>query len=121
MNFLHLTEDAAGVSHFSEGEIALKAGAFAPPAPPMPVSDPEPGSPLIHLILPAGRGGTQHPSPCRQIAFCLSGRAGIVTGDGARREIGPGDIGRMEDTTGSGHTTAVLGDENVHLAIVQLD
>ncbi|MCA8879995.1 MAG: DUF861 domain-containing protein [Rhodobacteraceae bacterium] len=121
MNFLHLTEDDAGVSHFSDGEIELRAAEFAPPAPPMPISEPEPCARLIHLILPAGWGGKKHPSPCRQIAYMLSGRAEIVAGDGERREIGPGDIWRMEDVTGSGHTTSVLGDDNVHMAIVQLD
>ena len=121
MHYLRLTEDADGISHFSEVEIPMRAGDFAPPAPPMPISVPEPCTQLLHLILPAGWGGDQHPSPRRQVAYCLSGRAVIEAGDGERREIGVGDIWRMEDTKGSGHTTTVLGDENVHLAIVQLD
>ncbi|GGC17692.1 hypothetical protein GCM10011363_37810 [Marivita lacus] len=36
------------------------------------------------------------------------------------REFGAGAIWRMEDVAGSGHTTTVLGDEDVRLAIVQL-
>lgn len=36
------------------------------------------------------------------------------------REFGAGAIWRMEDVAGSGHTTTVIGDEDVRLAIVQL-
>ncbi len=53
-------------------------------------------------------------------SFCLSGRLRVVVGDGEAREFGAGAIWRMEDVTGSGHTTTVLGDEDVRLAIVQL-
>tara|TARA_R110002096_G_scaffold193939_16_gene375926 strand:+ start:7418 stop:7783 length:366 start_codon:yes stop_codon:yes gene_type:complete len=121
MQYLHLTEDPAGVSHFSDVEIALQAGDFAPPAPMMPISAPEPGKALLFLVLPAGWGGAKHPSPRRQVAFCLSGRLRVEAGDGELREFGAGAIWRMEDVSGSGHQTTVLGDEDVQLAIVQLE
>ena len=60
------------------------------------------------------------PSPRRQVAFCLSGRLRVDAGDGEMREFGAGAIWRMEDVSGSGHTTTVIGDEDVRLAIVQL-
>jgi hypothetical protein len=121
MEFLHLTEDESGLSHFADVPIALDAGDFAPPAPAMPISAPEGCSNLLYLVLPAGWGGAQHRSPRRQVAFCLAGRLRVEAGDGEVREIGPGGIWRMEDVTGSGHTTTVLGDTDVQLAIVQLD
>lgn len=120
MPVLHLTEDADGISHFNDLDVALDAGNFAPPAPPMPISATEPCAGLLYLILPAGWGGAQHPSPRRQVAFCLSGRLRVEAGDGEVREFGAGAIWRMEDVNGSGHTTTVLGDEDVRLAIVQL-
>jgi hypothetical protein len=120
MRVLALTEDAGGLSHFSDLAVPLRADAFAPPAPPMPVSAIEAASGLLYLILPAGWGGAQHPSPRRQVAFCLSGRLRVEAGDGEVREFGAGAIWRMEDVSGSGHTTTVLGDEDVRLAIVQL-
>ncbi len=120
MQYLWLTEDAAGVSHFSDVDIALETGDFAPPAPPMLMSPSEACARLLYLTLPAGWGGAKHPSPRRQVAFCLSGRLGVEAGDGENREFGVGAIWRMEDVTGSGHTTTVLGDEDVRLAIVQL-
>lgn len=120
MPVLHLTEDAAGISHFSDLAMSLDASAFAPPAPPMPISGVEPAIGLLYLILPAGWGGAQHPSPRRQVAFCLSGRLRVEAGDGEVREFGAGAIWRMEDVAGAGHTTTVLEDDDVRLAIVQL-
>lgn len=120
MPFLHLGEDASGVSHFSDIGVPLDPGAFAPPAPPMPISAVEPATGLLYLILPAGWGGAQHPSPRRQVAFCLSGRLRVEAGDGEVREFGAGAIWRMEDVAGKGHTTTVIGGEDVRLAIVQL-
>lgn len=121
MQFLHLTEDADGVSHFSNVEIALSSGNFAPPAPAMPISATEACKGLLYLVLPAGWDGAKHRSPRRQIAFCLSGRLRVTAGDGDVREFGAGAIWRMEDVAGSGHTTTVLGDDDVYAAIVQLD
>jgi quercetin dioxygenase-like cupin family protein len=120
MQFLHLTEDARGVSHFADGTLALAENDFAPPAPSMLASAKEPCAALLYLTLPVGWTGAKHPSPCRQVAFCLSGRVRVEAGDGEIREFGVGAIWRMEDVAGSGHTTWALGDEPVKLAIVQL-
>ncbi|MGI1664178.1 cupin [Palleronia sp. KMU-117] len=120
ITFLHLTENANGVSRFSDGAVPLHPVAFAPPAPPMPISEIAPATGLLFLILPAGWGGARHPSPRRQVAFCLSGRLRVEAGDGAVREFGAGAIWRMEDVSGPGHTTTVVGDEDVRLALVQL-
>lgn len=120
MPVLHLTEGADGLSCFADLFVPLSPSGFAPPAPPMPVSELEPATDLLYLVLPAGWGGAQHPSPRRQVAFCLSGRLRVEAGDGEVREFGAGAIWRMEDVSGSGHTTTVIGDEDVRLAIVQL-
>jgi hypothetical protein len=63
----------------------------------------------LFLTLPAGWGGAQHPSPREQIGICLSGRVRVEAGNGDTREFGAGAIWWMADTTGSGHTTTVLG------------
>jgi len=117
---LHLTEDADGASHFDDLLVPLHVTSFAPPAPSMPVSTVETATGFLYLILPAGWGGATHSSPRRQVAFCLSGRVRVEVGDGGVREFGTGAIWRMEDVAGFGHTTTVIGDEDVLLAIVQL-
>tara|TARA_Y100000815_G_C12957415_1_gene355315 strand:- start:50 stop:412 length:363 start_codon:yes stop_codon:yes gene_type:complete len=112
-------EDAEGRSRFETRAISLSEGAFAPPAPAMPISATLPVSGLLHLVLPAGWTGARHPTPRRQMGYLLKGRVRVETGDGEAREFGPGAIWSMEDTAGGGHRTTVLGDEDVHMAIVQ--
>ena len=121
MQILHLTEDADGVSHFSDTTVDMTQGDFAPPAPPMGMSAKEPCARYLFLELPPGWGGAKHPSPCRQIAFCLGGHMRVTAGDGEVRDIGPGGIWRMEDVTGSGHHSEVIGGAPARLAIVQLE
>ncbi len=120
MDYLYLTEGPDGISFFEERAFALTEGDFAPPAPPMLLSEALSADKVLMLTLPAGWGGAQHRSPREQIAFCLSGRLRVEAGSGDVREFGAGAIWWMADTGGSGHTTTVLGDEDVRLAIAQL-
>jgi len=121
MKYVRLTSGDDGSSGFDDGEIPFTVQDFAPPAPPMQVSEPEDATRLVYLILPAGWTGAQHCSPKRQVLLCLSGRLAVEAGDGSRREIRAGGIWRMEDTTGPGHVTSVIGDEDARVAIVQLE
>ncbi|MGH7891587.1 MAG: cupin domain-containing protein [Thermodesulfobacteriota bacterium] len=61
-----------------------------------------------------------HPAPRRQIVIILSGRLEHEFRDGSRHTFGAGDIRILVDTTGEGHTTRVLGDEAVLVAVVPL-
>jgi hypothetical protein len=42
----------------------------------------------------------------------------LTAGDGETRQFKPGSILLAEDTTGTGHTTTVVGDSPVELAVV---
>ena len=121
MNFIHLVEDENGISYFTDVEIDFQLADFAPPAPAMYMSDSKEAARYLFLILPAGWNDAQHPSPRRQIAFCLSGEMLVTAGNGEERPVKPGGIWLMEDITGEGHASRVVGTENAHLAIVQLD
>lgn len=120
MDYLYLSEDAEGVSFFETRSFQQSLQSFAPPAPKLLISRPEPAEQLVFLTLPPGWGGPQHPSPREQIAVCLSGRLLVEAGNGEIREVGPGGVWWMADTGGSGHTSTVVGDEEVRLAIAQL-
>jgi len=120
MDYIHLTEDAEGVSHFADRAFPMTMGDFAPPAPHMWLSEAMSAGRCLFLTLPAGWGGAQHPSPREQIGICLSGQVRVEAGDGDVREFGAGAIWWMADTEGSGHTTTVLGDGEVRMCIVQL-
>jgi quercetin dioxygenase-like cupin family protein len=69
---------------------------------------------------PAGTFLDWHPAPRRQLVVLLAGRLEHEVGDGRVRQFGPGDARLMEDTTGRGHTTRVLGDAPALVAVVPL-
>lgn len=93
------------------------------------------------LELPAGRAGRSplqaargisfnrlepgefmdwHNAPRRQYVIPLSGQVEIGIGDGAVRQLGPGDVLLAEDLTGRGHTTRVVGRKARVTAIIPL-
>ncbi len=53
-----------------------------------------------------------HVGPRRQYVITLSGRGEIEVAGGKKIAIGPGHINLIEDTTGKGHTTKVVGTED---------
>ena len=69
---------------------------------------------------PVGRFMDWHPAPRRQFVIILSGRLEIGLGDGTKHVFGPGDARLVEDTTGKGHTTKVVGNERVVTATIPL-
>jgi quercetin dioxygenase-like cupin family protein len=53
-----------------------------------------------------------HPGPRRQYVITLSGRGELEIAGGRRIPVEPGHIELIEDTTGKGHITRVLGGED---------
>ncbi|WP_395405684.1 hypothetical protein ACHMW6_03795 [Pseudoduganella sp. UC29_106] len=72
------------------------------------------------LHLPAGWFGELHPSPIPTWIFVLRGEMEFEATDGGTRRITPGSAVLLEDTTGRGHVSRVLGDEDAMLAVVRL-
>jgi hypothetical protein len=65
--------------------------------------------PIELLEDPPGTFFDWHPAPRRQWVIILSGQLEIGLGDGSLRRFGPGDARLVEDLTGHGHTTRVVG------------
>ena len=61
---------------------------------------------------PAGRFSDWHVGPRRQFVITLSGRGEIELAGGRKITMQPGHINLIEDTTGKGHTTRVVGSED---------
>lgn len=120
MNHTRLFADAAGESHFSEVEVVLTPTDFAPPAPALNLSPFSPAARYGFLSAPVGWHGDYHPAPHRQIFFFLRGIFEGTASDGMVRHFGPGSVLLMEDTTGKGHSTRIIGDEDGLAAVVQL-
>ena len=76
---------------------------------------------IIFSEAPPGRFIDWHPAPRRQYIIQLSGQAETGFADGTTVRYQPGDVSLVEDTTGQGHTTRVVGDQpsitaTIHLA-----
>ncbi|MBI2217281.1 MAG: cupin domain-containing protein [Candidatus Rokubacteria bacterium] len=71
-------------------------------------------------VWPAGEFLDWHPAPRRQFVIILSGQLEIGLGDGTKQVFGAGDARLVEDTTGQGHTTRVVGNEPCITATIPL-
>ena len=69
---------------------------------------------------PVGRFVDWHPAPRRQYVISLSGTLEIGLGDGSTSQYSAGDARLVEDTSGQGHTTRVVGDQPCLTATVPL-
>jgi quercetin dioxygenase-like cupin family protein len=115
---IRLSEDAAGESHFDDFEVILALTDFAPPAPSFLVSAVADAAGYVLVTLPVGWVGELHPSPHRQILFCLSGALKVTASDGASRVIDTGSAWLMTDTEGKGHQSEVVSDKSFEAVII---
>jgi hypothetical protein len=120
-SYLRLYADEQGESHFADVALELTAVDFAPPAAPVYLSPFLPARQVGFFgLLPDWEGGVLHPSPSRQVVVILSGRSQVTASDGMVRELAPGAVLLLEDTTGRGHSSRVLSAEPVLHVVVQL-
>ena len=109
--------DSEGVSHFGESSLSLEFRDYAPPANPIAVHALQNVQGATVIFIPKDTFEDWHPAPRRQFAFILKGTVEVTVSDGEVRQFEPGSIVLLEDTTGPGHTTRVIGDED-HLAVM---
>lgn len=115
-----LYTDGNGISHFRDADFSFTDTNFAPPAPPVGLSKFTDTGKMVFFSIPKGWFGDWHPAPKKQFFCCLSGEIEIVSGDGEKRRFHSGDVFLLEDTSGQGHTTRVVGDGAFVAAVVQL-
>ena len=113
--------DDQGRSQFDSYTVPQKLQQFAPPADPVFVSERQPASGYVAIYMPPGWVGKPHPSPRRQILFCLTGGMRITSSSGETRTLGVGDAWLMGDTTGEGHKSEVTSPEGANVVIVQFE
>ena len=121
MHYIRVCSDADGESHFEDAMIEFKSVDFAPPAPPLDLSSFSPATQFSFLRAPVGWDGDWHPAPCRQWIIYLAGEIEAEVSGGEIRRIGPGSVTLVEDTTGKGHRSRVVGDSEVLAVVVQLE
>ena len=120
MHYTRLYTGKNGDSHFENVEINFKEVDFAPPAPPLDLSEFGPAEYCSIMKASKGWYGDWHPAPYRQLHFYLSGEVEVETSGGKIKQFGPGSITLVEDTTGKGHRSRVVGSSDVIIAIVKL-
>ena len=120
LTFPRLVNDGAGGTRFESVTVTVTPQQFAPPALPFSVSPLEPASHCGFLHLPEGWVGESHPSPIRMWIFVLQGQMRFESSDGDFRDISPGSGLLLEDTSGRGHSSRVVGNRAAALAVVRL-
>lgn len=118
IEYLRIFADEEECSHFEIKNIALQAKDYAPPAPALNTSMLETADNSIFLELPVGWYGDWHPTPVRQWLILITGMCEFEAGDGERTTCKAGDVVLLDDLTGKGHQTRVLGDESVRIAAI---
>jgi len=100
-------------------KVELSSTNFVPPAPPIEISAIEPAASYGFLNVPAGYDGGWHPTPLRQWIFMLSGEMEFKVSSGATHRALPGSAILLEDTSGKGHQSRVLGKNDALFVGVQ--
>jgi len=118
IEYLRIFTDEVGCSHFEIKTIDLEAKDYAPPAPSLNTSSLKTADNLVFLELPAGWYGDWHPTPVRQWLILMTGVCELEAGDGEKVTRKAGDVVMLDDLTGKGHQTKVLGDEPVRIAAI---
>ena len=112
--------DDEGASHFDVVELPLQMVRYAPTVPAFGASSPLPAHDALFASTEPGWSGDWHPSPSRQLYIVLRGEAEIEASDGEMRRFGPGDYALVEDTTGVGHRSRVVGEDTYVNLFVRL-
>ena len=118
--YVRILTDSGGESHFEDGEFSFRLVDFAPPAPPISVSNAMAAENVAVISSPAGWHGDWHPAPHRQLMFVLAGELEVQVSDGEVRRFGPGATLLVEDTVGRGHFSSVVGTQRCFMANVAL-
>lgn len=118
IEFLRIFADEEGCSHFETGTVDLQARNYAPPAPSLNTSIPKPADNSVFLELPVGWHGDWHPTPVRQWLILMTGECEFEAGDGEKVIRKAGDVIMLDDLTGKGHQTRVLGPVPVRIAAI---
>jgi hypothetical protein len=113
VNYVRLFAGPDGESHFEDIAVDLAPVVeYARGVPQVLLSAPRTSTGLTFVSAPPGWVGDWHPGPRRQFMVKLTGVTEVAASDGQRREFGPGTVLLVEDTTGKGHFSRVLGPDD---------
>ena len=109
MKYPRIFATADGESHFEEVEVAPEMVQVVPGRPAFESGAPVATSAFRLMHIGAHWDGSWHPTPKRWFVGTLAGEMEVTTSDGETRSFGPGSLCLLDDTTGKGHNTRILG------------
>ena len=115
---LYATED--GESHFEQVEVKLSLTDYAPPAPPLKLSEMHASTQSGFMEAPAGWSSDWHPSSARNLFVVLSGEWEVIASDGETRRFSVGEVVLVDDTSGKGHSSRVISETPSVVVMVEL-
>jgi hypothetical protein len=118
-SIVRIVADGSGACCFVDAVDTLVPADFAPPAPPLGVSGPHRAATARFIGAPAGWDSPPHPAPAIQWVIIVRGTVEVRASNGTVRRFGPGTVVHLEDTTGAGHATRVLPDEDWIALVVE--
>lgn len=121
LKFLCVYADAEGESHFQGVEVACPVAEFVPGKPVIGLSPAYRAIEVAFAQVPSDWEGGWHPTPRRQFGVIVSGVLDIRASDGEVHRFTPGSVFLLEDTTGKGHNTSIMGETEAILLFAWLD
>jgi len=109
--YIRLFTDDQGETHFEEIQSTLARVDFAYGMPPVFVSEEIAAQASSFFGAPAGWESEWHPSSGRHLFAVLTGAWEVTASDGETRTFSKGDVLLVEDTTGKGHASKVISEE----------
>ena len=120
MKVARIFSDNNGESHFDDIEVAFIETDFIEGAQAFGVTEPWLAERVSIAKLPIGWSDPQHPTPARQIVVFLSGVMEVTASDGETGGFRKGDILMLEDVSGTGHGTIIVGESDSLCLLVRL-
>ena len=121
VRYVRYYADASGMSHTEDVEVALTPQPVRSACPAARSFCFDRGKRICLCAFPGGLGGRLASNTPSAVCSLPGRRASRGRrSDGEHRVCGPGSVVLLEDTTGVGHRSRVIGDKAVIAAIVQL-
>ena len=121
MELTEIYADAEGETHFRTVEIDMDLCDFAPPSKPINLSADLPSTSSVFLTAPPGWDKSFHPTPRKQLAVMLKGKATVSASDGSTIEVSPGDVVLLNDQDSKGHLTQIQGIQDATFLLIGLN
>lgn len=120
LKYVHLYADDSNETHFKDVAAPMEEADYAPPAPPLYVSRHETAAGMVAVGFPPGWYGDFHPAPKHQWMIVVEGTVEIGASDGGKRTLSVGSVALVTETGSKGHTTRVIGDEQVTIMVTEV-